>query len=361
MTNTLDYLDWRGDLSFSSAPFCEVDMFICSQLSSPDYSGIVPETGEAVTLEDASERYFFRHPGDGADFGVLQSTSVLPMLKALAASERFRKVRLCDAKNIVDQENEEQFCAVTVLLPDGTMCISFRGTDDTIIAWKEDFNLATKPVVPAQADALNYLKRAASAHRGKIRVCGHSKGGNLAAYSSIVSDRAVRERIITAYNNDGPGFMSDFAGSPEYAEAAAKIYTILPQDSLVGMFFETTANSHVIESTAHGGAAQHNPYSWTVLGTSFSHRSDLSDDAKRNNSVMREWIKGSDPDERNKFADTIFSVFESAGTKTLTEFSENKLRHTAAVMKAIAGFDKDTRDNATMFVKRLIEAIRGEQ
>ena len=353
MTNTLDYLDWRGDLSFSSAPFCEVDMFICSQLSSPDYSGIVPETGEAVTLEDASERYFSRHPGDGADFGVLQSTSVLPMLKALAASERFRNVRLCDAKNIVDQENEEQFCAVTVLLPDGTMCISFRGTDDTIIAWKEDFNLATKPVVPAQADALNYLKRAASAHRGKIRVCGHSKGGNLAVFAAASVPKKIRQRIIQVVSFDGPGFPDAFLSAPGYLDIKERTVTVLSQNSLVGMLLSAAGRREIVHSSRTGPMA-HDGFSWEVRGTEFVNEDNLSEMSLGFDRLMDETLSSLSTEEKQAFIDELFGILLATGAETITELTKLKKIEVLETMKNLRS-GKDIHNFTSAIIEQLVK------
>lgn len=356
MTNTFDYLDWRGDLSFSASPFCEVDMFICSQLSTPDYSGIVPEAGEAVPLHEAADGYFSRHSEDSGRLGVFQSTSVLPMLKAVSHTERFRDVKLCSAESIVNQENEEQFCAVTLLLPDGTVCVSFRGTDDTIIAWKEDFNLATKPIVPAQIDARKYLIRAASAHRGKIRVCGHSKGGNLAIFAAASVPKRIRKRIIQVVSFDGPGFSEAFLSSPGYLDIMGRVVTVLSQNSLVGTLLSTAGSKKIVHSCKTGPMA-HDGFSWEVKGAQFVTEDALSETSVGFDRLMDETLGSLSTEEKQAFVDELFGILLATGAETITDFTRLGKVEILETMKNLysgkdvhnfvsAVFDQLMKDNA---------------
>ena len=49
MANLMDYLDWRGDLTFEQAPFNEVDNLILAQLVYVEFEGIVPTPGKDGT------------------------------------------------------------------------------------------------------------------------------------------------------------------------------------------------------------------------------------------------------------------------------------------------------------------------
>ena len=360
MPNMLDYIRWRGDIPLSSSPFNEIDNIIFSMLSFIDYSGIITESASSspVRLSDCLDYHREKYPS-GQDFGAIIPKDNNALLSLAAGSKRFEDTYVLAYRDEIDENEVKQFAAVTFILPDNSVYVAFRGTDDTFVGWKEDLAMSYGFPTASQRASVEYLSQIAENHRGKIRLGGHSKGGNLAAYAAVFSPETIRDRIITAYNNDGPGFMKDIISSPEYLAGKDKIYTIVPQSSLVGMLFETTENLHVIESTAHGGANQHTPYSWVVLGAAFNHLDSITDEGRRNDSVFDQWIAGSTPEEREKFTDTVFSVLEAAGSKTLTDFGANKLRNVTAIMKAIAGFDKATRDNALMFVKRLIEAIWG--
>lgn len=56
MANIMDYMDWRGDLSFEADEFNEVDNLILAQLAYVDFEGI-------VTAEEMRRQYRLRrHP-----------------------------------------------------------------------------------------------------------------------------------------------------------------------------------------------------------------------------------------------------------------------------------------------------------
>ena len=42
MSVLLDYLDWRGDLSFQVDPVNEADYYLISKIGCPDLTGLVP-------------------------------------------------------------------------------------------------------------------------------------------------------------------------------------------------------------------------------------------------------------------------------------------------------------------------------
>ena len=362
MTNMLDYISWRGDIPFSSSPFNEIDNIIYSMLSFIDFSGLVPRDplSSPVKLSECLEYNQRRYP-DGQNFGAIIPRENNELLKKAAESKRFEDTYITAFRDEIDEESVKQFAAVTFILPDNSIFVAFRGTDDTFVGWREDLAMSYDFPTTSQRAAADYLTEIALYHSGPIRTGGHSKGGNLSVYSAVFSPREVKDRIITAYNNDGPGFTRDVIESDEYKSVSEKIYTVVPQSSIVGMFFEATANLHVIESTATGGAAQHNPYTWIVLGKEFRHLDAMTKSGQRLDSIIDQWIAGSTPDERRKLTDTIFSVLESAGAKTLSDFNEDKLKNIAAMIKAIAGFDKETRDNVILFIKRFADAARGEK
>ena len=175
MANAIDYLDWRGDVPMSISPFNEVDGLIAAKLTSLDFTGIVPSEGGAA-LRDAVDAYFERYGDKDVRLGVLLPPGTVTMVKKMLASKRFAGVMLYDYVNHIDDVGAEQFCALTVSMPDGSHFVAFRGTDDTIAAWREDFNMSAHDAVPAQVDAASYLKRAGWRFDGVLRVGGNAKG-----------------------------------------------------------------------------------------------------------------------------------------------------------------------------------------
>ena len=171
--------------------------------------------------------------------GVLVPDQIPELGRRMAASARFSGLLLCGYENKIDDETQTQFSALTLLLPDGTAYVAFRGTDDTIVGWKEDFNLAFLPVVPAQRMAVQYLQAAAAVFSERpLRVGGHSKGGNLAVYSAVFCSEAVQNQLMQVYNNDGPGFRTSLLPLPEHKRVAGRIVTIIPESSVVGILLE---------------------------------------------------------------------------------------------------------------------------
>ena len=73
-------------------------------------------------------------------------------------TERFGNMLATKYVNKIETEQEKQFSAITVLMPDDTIYVSFRGTDNTIVGWKEDFNMSFKSHIASQISAKEYLK-----------------------------------------------------------------------------------------------------------------------------------------------------------------------------------------------------------
>ena len=324
MPNISDYMDWRGDLPLSVSPFNEVDNLILCKLVALNFTGIIPEDGQ-LPLREAAEKYFELYGDGDVRLGVLVAPGVVPLMKKLMASARFGSLALCDYVNHIDQAREEQFSALTLEVPDGTRFVSFRGTDDTIVAWKEDFKMSVEGPVHAQTDALTYLRRAAWRSAAPLRVGGHSKGGNLAVYASMNAPEEVQRRILRVYNNDGPGFRDSVQHTAEYQRIQPRITTLVPQYSLVGMLLSHDDDFEIVRSTETGIAA-HNGFTWEVLGTSFVRCDDFALRSRVFDQAIHAWADDLDDETRGQFVDTFFDLLGTAGAVTLTDITEHKLR-----------------------------------
>ena len=169
MADLFDYLKWRGDLSFSVSTFNTIDALILCQLSYINFDDIIPQnTKETKTLNQvASEFATHKDFKTKSDLGLVINPKTIELLYAAAKSKRFGNILLCNYKNTYNPLIEEQFCAMTIIFDD-IVFVAFRGTDDTIIGWKEDFNLAFKDFVPAQQEAVEYLTNVIDDFRFKI-------------------------------------------------------------------------------------------------------------------------------------------------------------------------------------------------
>ncbi len=344
MANLLDYLRWRGDLSFQQDPFNEVDNLLLTQLVFLNFHGIVPEDSSSpVSLEDAAG-HFFSLERQNISLGVLVPDEIVELFRLMAKSRRFSDSRLSFFSDRLDEARQEQFCAITVDLPDGSSYLSFRGTDDTIVGWRENFNLGYQFPIPAQQDAAKYVRRtAASRPAVPLRLGGHSKGGNLAIYAAVYSPPALQAQIIAVYNNDGPGFRRRLQEQEEYRRIQDRIHTIVPQSSVVGMLLEHAETYEVVRST-QTGLMQHDGFSWEVLGSSFVHLDRVTDHCQYVDRSLKDWVDAMDDNAREQLVEALFQALDSAGVKTLTDLTEDKLRSARILLGTLSAMDKETRD-----------------
>ena len=374
MANILDYLNWRGDLTLAQSPFNEVDNLILAELSFVNFTGIVPGPGEGegVPLHAAAEAFFRSHEGGDMGMGVLVPDEIPALLRRMAECPRFREMKVNCFCDHLDVRKAEQFAAVTVELGDGSIYLSFRGTDDTIAGWKEDFLLGCQPEVPAQKKAVAYVKAVAAQYpRRKLMLGGHSKGGNLAVYGGIFVPLAIQRRISAVWSNDGPGFYGAVLETPQHARLEGRVHSIVPKSSVVGMLLEHEESYTVVDSD-QVGLWQHDGFSWQVLGTGFVTLREVSRQGRRNDLALKEWVRRLPVDQREKFVDGLFEVLTASGATTLTDLKEDGFRAAGAMVRAMKDMEKDTRDAlfnaiATLFrsniqaaVEEAREEVRGD-
>ena len=347
MTNLLDYLDWRGDLTVCQAPFNEVDNLILAELSFVNFRGIVPAPGEGegISLRAAAEEFFTRFPKrEKIDMGVLVPDEIPLMLEKMAGCPRFRDMKLNCFVDWLDNDNAQQFAALTVETGDGKLYLSFRGTDDTLAGWKEDFYMVFLPEIPAQRMAVEYVQQVARQYpRKKLRLGGHSKGGNLAVWSAVFCGAAVQRRVEQVWSNDGPGFHRDLSVLPEYRSIAPRLTTIIPKSSIVGMLLEHEEDYVVVDSSEKG-LMQHDGFSWAVLGGSFVRLRSVTRQGRRNDLVLKEWVRNMPMDQREKFVEGLFAVLSASGARTLTDLKADGGKAAIAAVKAMKDMEKDTRE-----------------
>ena len=207
-------------------PINDADLFLMSKIGAIDWTDIIDRDGAPVPFHYAAAQYFMRYGEEGAEKVKLAGINLIPVMKAASESARFKDLGLSGFINIVDKIRTEQFSALVVSLPDDVRLITFRGTDDNILAWKENFYLSCSDYVSAQRDALSYLRYRATLFEGPIILGGHSKGGNLAIYAACTAEETLKNRIEAVYSFDGPGFRSSYYDTPGYKSIKDKIHKI---------------------------------------------------------------------------------------------------------------------------------------
>ena len=329
MADMLDYLAWRGDIEFTQMPVNAVDALIFSTLSYIQFEDIVPDNPhQSISLAEAAAGLFsLAEP--------VKRTRVkkdLELLDAAAASKRFDNIRMTFYRSILIPEEDTQFSAVTIFLEDGSAYIAFRGTDNTLTGWKEDFNMSFQSSVPAQHLALRYVQEFAAAHPVPLWMGGHSKGGNLAVYAAAKCGELLQRRIVGVYNQDGPGFPEAMMTDPGYRNILPKLHSYVPQSSVIGMLLEHEEPYTIIRSS-QVGIMQHDPYSWQVLGGDFLQVEELTADSRFLDRTFKNWLANMTNEERSEFFDTVFELLESTGAERTGEIIRPK--NVRAYLKAL--------------------------
>ena len=277
MADMMDYLDWRGDLTFEVSGFNEVDNLILAQLIYVEFEGIVPgiDSDDSISLKEASDIFWRQNDAEEILARVSMTKSAPFVMEQMAETERFKDIRLSKYINDISDEEQSQFSVMCVTLPDDSVYVAFSGTDSTIVAWRENFNMAYLLDTPGQLKAVDYLNKVVTEEQKVVRVGGHSKGGNLAVYAAVNCESWIQDRIIEVYSNDGPGFRQEVVESANYQKMLPVIKTILPESSIVGMLLEHQESFEVVKSS-QSGIQQHDITSWEVLGTSFVYASQVA-------------------------------------------------------------------------------------
>ena len=353
MGNIMDYISWRGDLTFAQSPFNEVDNLILACFSYVNLDRIPAVTRQkGIELKKLVKEFKKLHTIKEleADKSFIRLAPF--MMFEMAESVRFGNCVIRNYVNEIVTEAEQQFSAVEIVLDDGTSYISFRGTDDTIIGWKEDFNLSTG-VVPAQERAVEYMQRISDKASGMLRVGGHSKGGNLAIYGSVMC-KSVHDKILEIYSNDGPGFSKEFQESPETAEMMPKIIRIIPEYSIIGTLLEHEKQPIIVASTSRG-LLQHDGFSWEVQGPGLVRRDSLNKTALRFIEILHKWIDGMDMEQKRLLIEDLFATLQASGYENLSEVQSGGLKSLAAMVKRLDKFAPESRG----MMQQLLTAICG--
>ena len=358
MSNINDYLLWRGDIELDSKnKFNEVDSMIMARFSYLRLDKIKindKETIEtlSVKMKDLSNEEFL-YNGDKE------------LITNLGKSKRFKDMLVTDYIKTNEKEAEKQFGAVTIHLSDKEMYISFIGTDSTVYGWKEDFNMAFMDSVPCQIAGKEYVEKIAGKYPNKkIRIGGHSKGGNVAIYSAITTSKEIQDRIIKVYNYDGPGFNKEIINKYKTSSILKKIETYLPQDSMIGRIM-THEEKCTISLSIEKGIYQHDIYSWQVLGDNLIKSESLTDASENFNKALTEWLENTTNEQRKIFFDGIFEVIYSTEADSFRDIQKNLTENMGKIYKTYRGISEEDRKTITgmikLFVKDYFETVKDKQ
>lgn len=350
MGDVISYLKWRGDLSIQQSPFNEIDNVIFCAIMYLDFTNIVPtveETGE-VSVAEAVRQYSMEHP---------MESKTERLLLEVGKSRRFRDMKISKYQDILQGKKQEtQFAAMRIQLEKNVFFVVFRGTDNTIIGWKEDFKMGCQ-VVPAQRYAAVYLEEVMSEDDGIYYVAGHSKGGNLAVYASMMCPVKWKKSIQKIYCNDGPGICPEISVSDEYQQLEGKLVKIVPEFSVVGQLFNRNNQNLIVKSNARN-ILQHDCMSWQIEGNCFLYADKLSEECMVYNRLFEQWIEKAEIPERERFVDDLFGALQSNGINTVEDLAQGGIEKWEQIVLSMGGVSTESKHVALKFLHTVVEEIR---
>ncbi len=356
MGTILDYIKEYGDYSFREKPLNEVDSLILSQFLYLKLDGVVESLeadGAAVSIRFLAQKQekelLF------ADARFLEENQEL--FRSMLDSVRFGSIRLNYYENIIDPAAESQFCAAVIFLDDGAAYAAFRGTDETLVGWKEDFNLAFSHPVKGQLRSVEYLNSLGEKLE-HFYVGGHSKGGNFAFYAAMNCKEAVRKKIVKIYNHDGPGFRPEVCREEDFAKIRDKAVKIIPHSSLVGLLLEYHAADYRVVESKTLGMLQHNPYTWLVKEDQFLLADGVYKGRRFMDETLNQWILSMKEEEMRVFVDTLYELVSATEAETLLDFSDDWKKHVMGILAAVRELDEETRTGIRKIAASLFTLTR---
>ena len=349
--NFFTYLKWRGDLSIKEHPFNEIDALILSELAYIHFENIVPYVGQdgCITIREANAKY-----EKSTEREMLFYKEKEELFDALAFSSRFADMTLCNYVSMTDEKAQQQFAAVHVNVAPNFTFIAFRGTDSTVVGWREDLNMSFMMPVPAQKSAVEYVDMTAKGLFKKYSIGGHSKGGNLAVYSGAFCNPKVQKKIVQIYNFDGPGFNRKMINDEAYKRVESRIQTFVPEQSIVGLLMEHEEDYKVVDSTEFA-ILQHEGFSWVIDRDRFVLVDDVDKFSKNFSVTLKAWLADMNATERKAVVDAFFDVFVNAGINDFMEIVDIDMKKAGLLIKEVAKVPAEQRDKVMKLMKLLIE------
>ena len=371
MANSSDYLRNYGSVSFTELPFNAVDSFaLCQSFYLPVEKVYKNLNKDDVTLRELYMKSFELRGSRHKAVGVILSRQISIRAVELARSARFGGAKVTDFSEVFATQPAIQFCAMTLQLDDGTTAIVFRGTDDSIIGWKEDVDLLVKKSMPSHQLALDYLEKAAANSTGDIVLCGHSKGGNLALWAALQSKDATRARIKGLYNLEGPGFYNyHLFHTPAYKDLLDRYYHIIPHGAFIGVMLAHDDDYEVVKSSFPSGPFQHDLTSWMVEEDHPVYMPGLNIVGRFNDLLMKKVMDMIPVEHYGSIEKVADAIVKGAGQLYLTGFTKNLRSSIKGAVDAWNSADTEMKNDVVesfkglgeLFPSALKEVIAGEQ
>lgn len=352
--NIHTYLKWRGDLSVKDSPFNDIDALILCEMVYVHFENIVPGVGEegGITIAEAAAKY-----KKSKEKSVLYYAEKEDLFLALANTPRFAEMTLCNYVSTIDLKKQEQFAAMHINITPTLTFVAFRGTDASIVGWRENFNMSYMMPVPAQQSAVDYINQTMKGLFRKYWLGGHSKGGNLSIYAGMFCEPRNQKKIVRINSFDGPGFNRTVVHDESYLAIKGKIAAYVPVSSVVGMLMEHEEEYQVVMSNGIS-LEQHEGLTWRVTGTNFEIADQVDGFSQYLSTTLKSWLSKVDVNDRRDFVEAVFHVLEEANVTDLSDFSKIDVKTAGALIKAATKAPHEQRELVGKLTKMLIEESR---
>lgn len=351
MANIIDYIKENGDSSFKEKYINELDKIILTRFSYLPFKEIVLDKKE--NIEKISNKM------KNLDLEKFLWKDDKELILELGKSKRFKKLKVTDYEEIVDLKAEKQFSAITIWLPRMVKFISYRGTDASLVGWKEDFNMCFMQDIPSQIEGTKYLNKIGKKYFGKLILGGHSKGGNIAVYSAVFCKERIKRKILEIINADGPGFDKSVITLENYKKMLERTNTYIPQSSIIGRLLEHEEKYEIIYSTQKG-LMQHDIYSWQIEGNKLKRIESLTNDSQFLNKVVKNWLQTASQKQKENFVNVIYDVLVATEAKDISDLGVDTFKKIKKAIKSYRNIDKEERKEIEEMIKLFFEStIKG--
>ena len=361
MGNLITYVQQYGAQTFEDKSLTDVDVLVLTEIAYLPFDEIVPKScdvTEAISLEQLGKE-FEQIKEKQQELNPFMITSErIELLEVVSKSQRYKEIKVFGFLNDIDDERTKQFAAVCYQWEEDKRWIIFRGTDETLIGWKEDFMMTYSDLIPAQTDAIEYLKKQAETFSGTLNVSGHSKGGNLSLYASAMQEEDIQNRIEQIYCWDAPGVHRSILGIEGYQRVVSKAKRYIPQDSIVGMMLESQVPYHIIESQG-SGISQHSALMWNIEEDHFVELTELTKNSQLTDQTFKQWTEVVSDEDLKLFFDTFFELIFQMGVETVNDVYYNFRMYMQKFFEKAYQMDPEKRE-VLLRVGHLLFQIRYE-
>lgn len=341
MATIIDFLNRNKDVPFSTMPLTDADILCLNEIGYITFGEVLAgdfDLSKELALHDVLLRY--EEQGQEIPYDFLLTKDRVDLIKLMISSKRFEGLCLSNYVNEIDEALEKQFAAMVFRLPEiNHTQIVFRGTDDSMVGWKEDFKLTYMREIPAHRSAIAYLKNYLSTHEGQVVVSGHSKGGNLAVYAASHLPLEFQEKITCVYMLDAPGLQTSVLKSQSYQAIRSRIKGIRPEESIVGVMLEIDVPQEIVASNSFG-VFQHAATNWQVdeLTGNYVLAEKPTELSLNLQQTFKQWTDELSSQELKLLFDTLFDTLIGSGITSLNDVSGLNLNSASKFLNAIGNF-----------------------